>query len=117
MATAAATILRGERCYTTTWTLTSTNTDGAPVPFLADYPLCTWTVTGTWGGATLKTQGSADASTFAATGMSLAGAGTEASATADKVFSTLEQPKFIRPNLTTAGSGATIAVTLIQRAR
>lgn len=97
-----------------TWALTSTNVDGAPVR-LPEWADLTWTATGTWGGATLKVQGSADGSTFVTTGLSNAAGGTEASASADKVFTTIERPLYVRPILTTAGSGATVTVQLMAR--
>ena len=96
------------------WTLTSTNVDGAPMK-LPEYVDITWTATGTWGGATLKTQGSADGSTFVTTGLSNAAGGSEATASADKIFTTIERPLFVRPILTTAGSGATVVVTAVCR--
>ena len=96
------------------WTLTSTNADGAPFEF-TEHADCTFTATGTWGGATLKVQGSADASTFVATGLSNAAGGSEATASGDKVFTTIERPRYMRPILTTAGTGATIVVTATLR--
>ena len=96
------------------WTLTSTNADGAPMK-LPEYVDITWSATGTWGGATLKAQGSADGSTFVATGLSNAAGGSEASANTDKVFTTIERPLFVRPILTTAGAGATVVVTAVCR--
>lgn len=96
------------------WALTSTNADGAPmtVPEWADI---TWIATGTWGGATLKFQGSADGSTFVTTGLTNAAGGTEAAVSSDKVVSTVENPLYIRPILTTVGAGATITVTAVCR--
>lgn len=97
-----------------TWTLTSTNADGAAFDF-AEHADVTWVATGTWGGATLKIQGSADNSTFVTTGLSNAAGGAEATASADKVFTIIERPRFIRPILTTVGAGATITVTALAR--
>jgi hypothetical protein len=96
------------------WTLTTANADGAPfqIPENADV---TWVATGTWGGATLKVQGSADGTTFVATGLSNAAGGAEATAAADKVFTTIECPRYIRPILTTPGTGATVTVTAVAR--
>ena len=95
-----------------TWALTSTNTDGAPVPakFIEH---CDRTVyfTGNWGGATAAWQGG-DGSTY----MNLSdAAGSEISKTANGISVVSEVPEFSRPNLTTAGSGATITCTLIAR--
>lgn len=96
------------------WTLTSADSDGAGIqcPEWADV---TWVATGTWGGATLKPQGSADGVTYIATGLSNAAGGAETTATANKVFTTIERPLFVRPNLTTVGVGATIVVTALLR--
>lgn len=96
------------------WTLTSANADGSPMR-LPEWADITWIATGTWGGATLKFQGSADGSTFVATGMSNAAGGSEASVSADRVTTTLERPLFVRPILTTVGVGATIVVTAVAR--
>lgn len=96
------------------WDLTSTNVDGAPVR-LPEWADLTWVFSGTWGGATAKVQGSADGTTFVTTGLSNAAGGTEFSASADKVATTIERPLYVRPILTTAGAGATITCTLIAR--
>lgn len=96
------------------WALTSTNADGSPVR-LPEWADLTWIFTGTWGGATAKAQGSADGSTFVTTGMSNAAGGSEASASANALFTTIERPLYVRPILTTAGSGATITATLVAR--
>lgn len=96
------------------WALTSTNTDGAPVAF-PEWADVTWHFFGTWGGATAKVQGSADGSTFYATGLSNAAGGAEGTASADKIYTTIERPLYMRPNLTTAGAGATITVTAVAR--
>ena len=97
-----------------TWALTTANSDGGGIPFV-EWADATWTVTGTWGGATLKVQGSADNATWVTTGLSNAAGGTEATASADKVFTTIERPNFIRPNLTTVGVGASVTVTATLR--
>ena len=97
-----------------TWVLTSANADGTPFDF-AEHADVTWTATGTWGGATLKVQGSADGSTFVTTGLSNAAGGAEASAASDKHFTTIERPRYLRPILTTVGAGATITVTALAR--
>lgn len=96
------------------WALTTANNDGAPVR-LPEWADLTWLASGTWGGATLKFQGSADGTNFVTTGLSNAAGGTEASVSADKVVTTIERPLFVRPILTTAGSGATVTVQLCAR--
>lgn len=97
-----------------TYTLTTANADGAGIPFV-QWADVTVTATGTWGGATLKMQGSADGSTYVATGLSNAAGGTEFTATGDKIAALVERPRYIRPILTTAGSGATVTVTVVLR--
>ena len=99
---------------TMTWTLTTADPLGDGVE-MSEWADVTWVATGTWGAATLKVQGSANNSTFVATGLSNAAGGTEASASADKVFTTIERPRFIRPALTTVGSGASITVVATLR--
>lgn len=96
------------------WALTSANADGSPLPF-PEWADITWHFFGTWGGATAKVQGSADGSTFYATGLSNAAGGAEGTASADKIFTTIERPMYVRPILTTVGAGATITVTAVCR--
>lgn len=96
------------------WAITSDNADGYPIR-IPEWADVTWTATGTWGGATLKVQGSADGSTFVTTGLNSAAGGAEATAAADKVFTVIERPLFMRPILTTVGVGATVTVTAVCR--
>lgn len=97
-----------------TWVLTTADHTGAGFEFV-QWADCTWTFTGTWGGATAKVQGSADNATFYATGLNSAAGGAEGSASADKIYTTIERPRFMRPILTTVGVGATVTVTAICR--
>ena len=96
------------------WVLLTADADGAPFEF-TEWADITFVATGTWGGATLKVQGSANGTTFPATGLSNAAGGAEATAAADKVFTTIERPRYMRPILTTTGTGATVTVTAILR--
>lgn len=97
------------------WTLTSANTDGAPVRF-PEWSDVTWIVRGTWGTASaFKIQGSDDGTNFVSTGLTTAAGGTEVSIAADRVFTVIERPLYMRPNITTAGSGATLTVTAVMR--
>lgn len=96
------------------WALTTANSDGAPFRF-PEWADITWHFFGTWGGATAKVQGSADGSTFYATGLSNAAGGSEGTASADKIYTTIERPLYMRPNLTTVGAGATVTVTAVAR--
>lgn len=96
------------------WTLTTADNDGAPMQ-IPEHADITWVARGTWGSATLKFQGSANGTDFVTTGLANAAGGTEASITADRVVTTLERPLFIRPILTTTGSGANITVVALAR--
>jgi hypothetical protein len=97
-----------------TWTLTTADNTGAGFEFV-QWADVTWHFFGTWGGATAKVQGSADNTTFDATGLNSAAGGAEGSAAADKIYTTIERPRFMRPILTTVGVGATVVVTAICR--
>lgn len=94
-----------------TWALTSANTDGLPIEWVQWADRC-FTGTGTWGGATLTIQGSNDGSTWVTLNNAQ---GTAATATADKALQIVEVPRFVRPNLTTAGVGAAVTVILCAR--
>ena len=94
-----------------TWSLTSTNTDGAPVAWVqwADRSV---TFTGTWGAATAALEGSNDGSTWLPI---TDPQGNAISKTANALEACTELTRFVRPNLTTAGSGAAITATLVLR--
>lgn len=94
------------------WALTTTNTDGAPLEWTQWADRCFQAV-GTWGGATLTIQGSNDGTNWAP--LSNAAGGTAATFTADGAKSIIELPRYVRPNLTTPGTGASVAVTLLAR--
>lgn len=96
-----------------TWALTSSNPDGAPIPF-AEYSDRTVVVSGTWGGATLELQGSNELTPTTFVQLNSA-AGSAATATTNKAIQVLEVPLYFRPNLTVVGAGASITVTLIAR--
>jgi hypothetical protein len=95
-----------------TWVLLTANTDGSPfeMPEWADR---TWQAQGTWGGATLTFQGSNDGANWFT--LSNAAGGTAATLTANGGLATIELPRYVRPNLTVAGTGATVNVTLCAR--
>lgn len=97
-----------------TWAITTANPDGVGVE-MPEHADITWIARGTWGSATLKVQGSADATNYITTGLANAAGGAEASATADKVFTTIERPRYVRPILTTVGTNAVITVTALVR--
>lgn len=97
---------------TFSWSLTSTNTDGAPIEWV-EWADRTFTATGTWGGATLTIEGSGDGTTWVA--LNNAAGGAAATATANKAMAIIEIPRYVRPNLTTAGVGAAVTVILTAR--
>ena len=93
-----------------TWVLTTADHTGAGMehPGGSDRTI---TASGTWGGATAAIQGG-DAVTY----ISLTDPqGNAISKTSDAIEVVTEIPEFTRPNLTTAGSGATITCTMIMR--
>jgi hypothetical protein len=94
-----------------TWTLTTANADGAKIEMAQWADRC-FTATGTWGGATLTIQGSNDGTNWLT--LNLASTGT-ATASTDKAMQILELPRYIRPNLTTPGVGATVTVMALLR--
>lgn len=98
-----------------TWTLTTADTTGVAVEFPMYADLC-WHAIGTWGGATAAIQGSnrdTDAEYGALTNASGGAAITWTADGAPK--QSIERPRFVRPKLTTPGSGATVVVTLLAR--
>lgn len=108
-------LTEGARDSTTklfTWALTSSNTDGLMMAYNEFADRC-WSATGTWGGATLTLQGSNDGTNWWS--MSNAAGGSAATATTDKGIQTIETPRYARPNLTTAGAGASVTVILLAR--
>jgi hypothetical protein len=98
------------------WTLVTATPDGAPIEF-TEWGDVTWVATGTWDGATLKIEASADGTTWPGPGGYLynAAGGAEASAAANKVFTTIERPRYMRPVLTVTGTGASVVVTATLR--
>lgn len=94
------------------WALTSTNTDGAPLEWTQWADRC-FTAFGTWGAATLTIQGSNDGTNWFA--LSNAAGATAATFTADGGKSIIELPRYVRPNLTTPGSGAAVTVQMLGR--
>lgn len=93
------------------WALTTANPDGAPVtkPLHSDR---TFVATGTWGGATLTIEGSADGATYVALKDVN---GSAATLSANGAIHIQNVPRYMRPNLTTVGAGATVAVDMLAR--
>lgn len=92
-----------------TWALTTVNPDGLPLN-KPSFMQMTWTAQGVWGGATLTLQGSNDGSNWFA--LTKFASSTAATFTADGIVTTNEAPLFVRPDLTSVGSGAAINVVL-----
>lgn len=95
-----------------TWALTSSNTDGQLVSSV-EWADRTWQAAGTWGGATLTLQGSNDGTNWFT--LANAAGGAAATLTANGGMATVELPRYVRPNLTTAGTGAAVTVTALMR--
>lgn len=95
-----------------TWALTTANTDGSLIEWTQWADRC-FQAAGTWGGATLTIQGSNDGSNWFT--LSNAAGAAAATFTADGGKSIIELPRYVRPNLTTPGTGATVSVTLLAR--
>jgi len=98
--------------YQSTWALVTATADGVPFecPEWADR---TVHVSGTFGGATCTIQGSNDNSNWFS--LHQAHDGSVAAFTAAGMCAILENPRYIRPNLTVAGVGATVNVILLAR--
>lgn len=98
--------------YLYTWALTTANPDGAPIqsPEWIDR---FWQGTGTFGGATLSLQGSNDNVNWFS--LSNAAGGATVALTASGAATTIENPLYVRPNLTVVGIGATVTVQMLCR--
>ena len=94
------------------WICTTGVPDGSPLecPEWADR---TVQAIGTFGGATCTMEGSNDGTNWAP--LSNAAGGAAATFTVAGIKTLIENPRFIRPNLTVVGAGATITVTLLNR--
>lgn len=94
------------------WNLTTANTDGAPVEWVA-YSDRTFAAVGTWGGATITIEGSNDGTNWMP--LSDAAGAADATAAANKVMTVVELTRYVRPNLTTPGTGAAVTASLVAR--
>lgn len=95
-----------------TYAMTTANLDGSPVEMLEKADIC-MQVTGTFGGATIILQGSNDGTNWF--GLNNVAGSTAISFTAAGGAQVIERPRYIRPFLSVAGAGATIAATLLLR--
>jgi hypothetical protein len=95
-----------------TYTLTTADPAGDAFEYLQHVDLCFQAV-GTWGGATLTAQGSNNGTDWFS--LTNASGGAAITFTADGGKQSIERPRFIRPNLTVVGAGATVVVTVMAR--
>jgi hypothetical protein len=95
-----------------TWPLLTANPDGAALD-VTECATLDWQATGTIGGATVAFEGSNDGTNWFA--LFRAGTGAAFTLTAVGGGRTVDAPRYVRPNLTTPGAGAIIAVTLLAR--
>jgi hypothetical protein len=125
MATITPSVSRdiGERdgsCVAHTWDLLTASPDGAPLEW-SEWGDRTWQASGTWGGATLTLQGSNSSAALITAGtavwftLSNAAGGSAATFTADGGKTTIETPRWVRPNLTVVGVAAEVKVVLVSR--
>lgn len=89
------------------WTLTSANSDGAPMRASKFADRC-FTFAGTWGGATAAVEFSNDGTNWVAAHNAAGGAAITAAVNGGA--SVIERSFYMRPNLTTVGTGASITV-------
>ena len=94
------------------WTLTTADHTGTGIEWAA-YSDRTFVFTGTWGGATAAIEGSNDGSTWVL--LSDAAGAADATATADKAMTIVELTRYVRPRLSTPGTGATVAASAVLR--
>ncbi len=96
---------------TVTWDLTTANNDGAWLE-IPSFAAQTWQAIGAaWGTATLALEGSNDGTNFFP--LTRIYPGTAATFTADGGVSTNENPRYVRPRLSTPGSGAVVKIILV----
>lgn len=93
-----------------TWALTTANADGAPLDLTA-FPDKTVHIFGTFGSGTLTMQGSNDGSDWQSVRDPQ---GNAIAKTASYLGAILENPRYLRPNLT-GSTGATVTVILVAR--
>lgn len=117
MATASVNPTSGTRdgsIRTVTWTLTTADPTGDAVE-MPEWGDRTWTVSGTFGGATCSIEGANTNSDTLFTTMSNAAGAAALTFTALGTKTVIELPMYMRPKLTTVGVGATLTVVLVMR--
>lgn len=97
------------------WTLTTADHTGVGIEWSA-YSDRTFVFTaGAWGGATVAIEGSNDGTNWVL--LSDAAGAADATATANKAMTIVELTRYVRPRLSTPGTGATVdASALLRRA-
>jgi hypothetical protein len=96
-----------------TWTLTTGNPDGEPVS-IPEWFDRTWHAYGTLGAATMQVEGSGDKTNWAPCN-NAAGGAVISITSLPKIISNIENSRWIRPNLSTPGAGASWTVILTAR--
>lgn len=99
------------------WALNTANSDGAGIEMVEWADVCFSFTSSSWGGAVAAVEGSNDGTNWLP--LSNAAGGTAASTSAaNKLFTIIERPRYIRPNLTTPGAGAVVtAIATLRRAQ
>lgn len=101
-----------------TWVLTTADHTGVAIgPEVVQHTDLCWHASGTWGGATAAAQGSNTNTDGLFGPVKNAAGGSAITFTADagSPANQIEKPMFVRPKLTTAGTGASVTVTLLAR--
>ena len=94
------------------WELTSADPTGEAVSAV-DFADRTVTAVGTWGGATVTIEGSNDGENWMP--LSDAAGAADATASANKAITIVELTRYLRPRLTTVGTGADVTVVMLAR--
>lgn len=96
-----------------TWSMVTANVEGLPIECVQMTDLCWQSFATNQGGAVVTIQGSNDGTNYFT--MTNASGGAAVTFSADGGKQTIERPRYIRPYLTTAGTAAVVAVTLLAR--
>ena len=99
---------------TATWTLTTADPTGDAVQ-MPEWADRTWTVSGTFGGATCSIEGANTNTDALFTTLSNAAGAAALTFAALGTKTAIELPMNSRPKLTTVGAGATLTVVLVMR--
>jgi hypothetical protein len=112
MATVTTTDINGDgSIMMAVWPLTTADHTGDALSW-ADWADRSVTFTGTWGGATAALEGSNNGTDWIALADPQ---GTAITKTANGIEAVLELTRFVRPRLSTVGSGAVVSATILMR--